>query len=137
MSQHNIVLLVDDEPWFSEALAMTLESRGFQCVTATDMSAAVKALSDHPVTILVTDIMIPSGPAFPKIDATEAGFHLIEFVQRNWPRIPILCLSVIGDGTKIASLTKKGVQYLRKGETPLSTAVEIISAVANGRKRRF
>jgi DNA-binding NarL/FixJ family response regulator len=137
MSEQTVVLLVDDEPWFSEALAFTLESRGFECVTATDMTSAVAALGEHLVTVLVTDIMMPGGPGFPKIEASEAGFHFIEFVQKNWPRLPIICLSVIGDQAKIASLSERGVRYLRKGETPLATAVEIITAVAHGRRIRL
>ena len=137
MSGYGVVLLVDDEPWFSEALAFTLESRGFECIIATDMSLAVAALRTHQASVVVTDIMMPAGSAFPKIDASESGFKFIEFVQKNWPGLPIVCLSVIGYQTKIDSLMDRGVRYLRKGETPLGTAVEIISAVATGRRIRL
>jgi len=133
----DIVLLVDDEPALSEALAFTLESRGFTCITATDMTSGFEALKQHQVAALVTDIMMPAGGAFSNIDASEAGFHFIRLVQANWPRLPIVCLSVIGDQEKIHSLTRQGVRYLRKGETPLSTAVEVITAVASGRKIRL
>jgi len=135
--EHEIVLLVDDEPALTEALAFTLESRGYQCVIATDMTEGVAALRQHRVKVLVTDIMMPAGPSFKGVDASEAGFHFIEFVQRIWPLLPIVCLSVIGDQDKISSLTERGVRYLRKGETPLSTAVEVISAVASGRQIRL
>jgi DNA-binding NarL/FixJ family response regulator len=135
--QHGVVLLVDDEPSLTEALAFTLESRGYQCLIATDMTTGAAALRSHPVKVLVTDIMMPAGPSFGNVDASEAGFHFIEFVQKSWPRLPIVCLSVIGDQDKIRSLTDRGVRYLRKGETPLSTAVEVISAVASGRKIRL
>jgi DNA-binding response OmpR family regulator len=131
------VLLVDDEPSLTEALAFTLESQGFECIIATDMSAAVAVLKAKAVRALVTDIMMPGGAEFPKIDSSEAGFHLIDFVQKHWPRTPIVCLSVIGDQRKINSLNGRGVRYLRKGETPLSTAVEVIVAVASGRRIRL
>lgn len=132
-----IILLVDDEPWLSEALAATLESKKFRCIAATDMSSGVAALEENDVAALVTDVMMPPGNRFPHFDANEVGFHFIDYVQKHWPRLPIVCLSVIGDQAKIHLLTRKGIRYLRKGETPLSTAVEVISAVALGRKVRL
>jgi CheY-like chemotaxis protein len=128
------VLLVDDEPGLSQALAFTLESKGFECLIATDMSAGVTALEKHEVAVLVTDIMMPAGARFKKIDSSEAGFELINYVKKNWPRLPIVCLSVIADQGKIGSLTSRGVHYLRKGETPLDTAVDLIAKVARGRR---
>lgn len=135
--ERKIVLLVDDEPALSEGLAATLESRGFECVTATNMTDGVAALNTYEITVLVTDIMMPAGPSFKHVDASEAGFHFIDFVRDKWPELPIVCLSVIGDQGKIKSLIDRRVRYLRKGETPLSTAVEVISAVAWGRKIRL
>jgi DNA-binding NarL/FixJ family response regulator len=98
------------------------------------MSAAVTALEQNNIAVLVTDIMMPPGPRFPKIDSAEAGFHFIDYVKKNWPNLPVICLSVIGDQAKIKRLTARGVRYLRKGETPLSTAVDVVTAVATGRR---
>jgi DNA-binding NarL/FixJ family response regulator len=131
------VLLVDDEPWLTEGLAAALEARGFECMTATDMTSGVKALQQHNFGALVTDIMMPPGAAFLKVDSNESGFHLIEYVQEHWPRLPIVCLSVIADQAKIRLLTKRGVRYLRKGETPLDTAVEVVTSAAEGRTMRL
>jgi len=135
MSGNPKILLVDDEPSLSsEPLAFTLESRGFDCVIARDMSEAVTALEQSEISVLVTDIMMPPGNRFGRIDSSEAGFHLIDYVRKNWPRLPIVCLSVIGDQAKIKRLTDRGIRYLRKGETPLSTAIAVITAVATGRR---
>src|SRR5438094_3276356 len=95
------VLLVDDEPSLSsEPLAFSLEARNFDCLIATDMSSAITMLEENDIAVLVTDIMIPPGKRFAKLDSAEAGFHLIEYVKQNWPRLPIICLSVIGDQVK-------------------------------------
>jgi DNA-binding NarL/FixJ family response regulator len=130
------ILLVDDEPWLTEALAAALEARNFKCVIATDMTAGVKALRQEEICAVVTDIMMPPGEAFKGISSNESGFQLIEYVQTHWPRLPIVCLSVIADQAKIRFLMRRGVRYLRKGETPLSTAIEVIAAVAEGRRVR-
>jgi DNA-binding response OmpR family regulator len=132
-----VVLLADDEPWLSEALAFSLESQGFTCAIATDVTTAVRALQSNKVCALVTDIMMPGGPDFPNVDASSAGFYFIDLVRQRWPNVPVVCLSVIGDQHKISSLTARGIRYLRKGETPLSTAVEVITAVATGRRIRL
>jgi DNA-binding NarL/FixJ family response regulator len=130
------ILLVDDEPSFVQALTTTLESNGVECITATDMTEGIKALQRYDVSAVITDVMMPPGPSFAHVDANECGFHFIEYVQEHWPRLPIVCLSVIADQAKIRFLARRRVQYLRKGETPLSTAVEVIMAVAEGRYLR-
>jgi DNA-binding NarL/FixJ family response regulator len=134
---HGLILLVDDEPWFSEALAVTLESLGFECITAVDATGGIAILKDRSVKVVVSDIMMPAGSDFSHADSDETGFRFIDYVRRHWPAIPIVCLSVIGDQRKIHSLADRGVRYLRKGETPLSTAVEVIRSVAAGRRIRL
>ena len=131
------VLLVDDEPGFIEALVVALESRGLTCFSSRNMTDGIKILERTPVNVLVTDIMMPGGSGFPAVDAAEAGFHLIDYVQGHWPGIPIVCLSVIGDQARIRLLKRRGIRYLRKGETPLSTALEVIVSVASGKGLRY
>jgi two-component system capsular synthesis response regulator RcsB len=130
------VLLVDDEPGFIEALAISLESRELTCLNARTVTEGIEILERTQVDVLVTDIMMPGGAKFPRVDAAEAGFHLIDYVQSHWPRIPIVCLSVIGDQARIRLLKRRGIRYLRKGETPLATAIEIILSIARGKGLR-
>jgi DNA-binding NarL/FixJ family response regulator len=126
------VLLVDDEPGFSEALRIALESEGFFCAFETDMSSGLKYLERHEVSVLVTDVMMSPGSDFPGIPSSETGFHFIRMVSRRWPMVRIVCLSVIGDQAKINLLLRQGVRYLRKGETPLDRAVLTIRSAATG-----
>lgn len=126
------ILFVDDEPVSTEALRLLLEAKGFDCVSLTDMSAAMEFLRQWQVSVLVSDIMMPSGEAFPEIDSSETGFHFVSMVREEFPDVAIICLSVIGDQSKIEKLKKRGVLYLRKGETPLSTAARLIESKATG-----
>ena len=127
------ILFVDDEPWGHESLRYALESQGYGCFTAIDMSSAINALNAHDFSVVVTDIMMPGGPDYPKIDSQEVGFHFVQLLRDRWPRTPVICLSVIGDQIKIRGLKRKRIEYLRKGEVPLSTAVDVISRAASGR----
>ncbi len=126
------ILFVDDEPVSTEALRAVLEADGFRCKSLTDVTAAMSFLRREDVSVLVSDIMMPGGDDFPEIDSSEAGFNLVSLVQREFPDVSIICLSVIGDQDKINKLKRRGVQYLRKGETPLGTAVKLIESKATG-----
>lgn len=127
------ILFVDDEPWLNtDTLILSLEARGYQCISTANASEALKYLESHNVDVIVTDIMMPAGELFPGVDSSVAGFHFICRVRERWPRQAIICLSVIADSEKINELKRKNVLYLRKGETPLATALRLIESKATG-----
>jgi len=126
------ILFVDDEPNSTQALRMLLEAEGFRCLSVEDVTAAMGLLRKEPVAVLVSDIMMPGGDAFPEIDSSEAGFQFVAMVRREFPALGIICLSVIGDQRKIDKLKRQRVLYLRKGETPLDKAAWLIKSKAEG-----
>ena len=127
------ILFVDDEPWLSQPLILSLEARGYVCVSRSNMTDGLAYLEKHSVDLLVTDVMMPAGDAFPNVDSSSAGFYLMREARQKWPRMAIICLSVIGDVEKIEELKRKHILYLRKGETPLVTAIKIIEAKVTGK----
>lgn len=129
----NLILFVDDEPGLSAPLRLALEARGFDCISKTDMSGAWRFLEGNGVDVLVTDIMMPAGDAFPGVDSSSAGFFFVKKVREKFPRVSIICLSVIADVEKIEELKKQNILYLRKGETPLDTARKLIESKATGK----
>lgn len=126
------ILFADDEPILQDALLAVLESEGFQCISKTNMTDAWNYLCDHEVSVLVTDIMMSPGEGFDAISSVETGYHLVKKVRKEFPNVAVICLSVIGDQSIIDSLKKRGVLYLRKGETPLDTAAKLIKSKATG-----
>lgn len=133
------ILFVDDEPWYHESIRYALESREYKCLVATDMTAALEMLNANEVSVVVTDIMMPAGKGFPHVDSQETGFHLIKKLRAERPQTSIVCLSVIGDESKILPLRKMKIDYLRKGEVTLETALQTIerAAVGGGKTWRF
>ncbi|HXN63841.1 MAG TPA: response regulator [Candidatus Acidoferrales bacterium] len=121
---------MDDEPWFHEPLRYALEAKGYECLFVTDMSLALETLERSQVSVVVTDIMMPAGKDYPNLDSQETGFHLIQKVRANWPQTGVVCLSVIGDQSKIRPLRAYKIDYLRKGEVPLATVVQTIERAA-------
>jgi DNA-binding NarL/FixJ family response regulator len=132
MSKKKTILFVDDEPSLQVALHAFLEDEGFECISTSNMTEAWEVLETTHVSSVVTDIMMPAGDAFPGIDSSETGYHFIEKLRKCFPNVAIVCLSVIGDQGKIRHLKKLGVLYLRKGETPLGTAVKTIKQKTTG-----
>lgn len=126
------ILFVDDEPGFTEPLRMLLEAKGFHCVSKEDMTSAWEYLNNNNVSVLVSDIMMPGGTKFSNIDSSETGFHFVTKVRKEFPKVAVICLSVIGDQRKIRDLKKQRILYLRKGETPLDTAAKLIESKATG-----
>jgi DNA-binding response OmpR family regulator len=126
------ILFVDDEPWLSEALRLSLEARGFVCISKRNMTDAWAVLEKQRIDVVVTDIMMPAGDGFPSVDSSSAGFHLVRRIRQQWPKMAIICLSVIADIEKIEELKRQNILYLRKGETPLETAVKLIQSKATG-----
>lgn len=133
MNQTFRILFVDDEPWLSEALRISMECRGFDCISKTNASAAWQILEKGNVDVVVTDIMMPGGDLFDDVNSEETGFEFIRRIRQRWPRQSIICLSVIADTSKIEALKKKSILYLRKGETPLATAIKLIESKATGK----
>lgn len=124
------ILFVDDEPWFHESLRYKLEAKGFECLSATDMTSAIDIMNLREIAVVVTDIMMPAGEGFPQVDSQETGFHFIKRLRADWPQTAIVCLSVIGDPSKINSLRSFRIEYLRKGEVPLGTVIQAIERAA-------
>jgi CheY-like chemotaxis protein len=127
------ILFVDDEPWLSEALRLSLEGRGYICISKANLTEGWNVLQRQHVDVVVTDIMMPAGTAFPGVDSSTAGFHFVRQIRQRFPAIAVICLSVIAEVERIEGLKRQNVLYLRKGETPLETAISLIESKATGR----
>ena len=55
------ILIVDDEPPMRKYLAANLKARGYDVLVAEDGSEALKLIAEHPIDLLLLDIMMP-GP---------------------------------------------------------------------------
>lgn len=127
------ILFADDEPWLSEALRLSLESRGYECISKRTATEAWRVIELENVDVVVTDIMMPGGELFSEVNSEETGFEFIKRIRQRWPRQAVICLSVVADSEKIQFLKRQNVLYLRKGETPLETALKLITSKATGR----
>ena len=114
-------------------MRLSLEARDYVCISKTNLSDGWNVIEKQHVDVVVTDIMMPAGDAFPNVDSSTAGFFFVRRIRQQFPRLPIICLSVIADVDRIESLKRQNILYVRKGETPLKTTRSLIESKATGR----
>jgi hypothetical protein len=67
-----------------------------------------------------------------EVDAQRAGIYLCERVAKDYPNVDAFCLSVVTDAGTIRRIQKLGITFLRKGETPLRTVLNLMRSKLTG-----
>jgi chemotaxis protein histidine kinase CheA len=91
------VLVVDDSPIVRDLLSELLSSVGLEVRTAGDGAAALQALADHPVDLIVCDVEMP----------VMDGFELLRRLRDRAERVPVVMVTTRGsvaDRSMAASL---------------------------------
>jgi len=127
------VLLIDDEQSFLEPLADALEAEGYRTLKARTADEAFTLLEEERIDLVTVDIMLDPGGAFEEdVDSHKTGIYLCEEIRKCWPDIDVFCISVVSDMRIIRHVEKLGVRFLRKGETPLRTVLNMLRSRLTG-----
>ncbi len=76
----NMILLIDDDPVFSQFTRELLVTRGLEVVTASSKSEGMEVFEKHNPSCVVLDILLPDG----------SGVDLIKPLRAVWAAIPIV-----------------------------------------------
>lgn len=100
------LLLIDDDSVVLDLLVAALESEGIRNVlTLTDSRKTVQFLEDHPVSVIVIDLMMPH----------VSGLELLPLLVRDFPQIPVIVMTSSDDIETAVSCIKAGaVDFLTK-----------------------
>ncbi len=121
------VLLIDDEQSFLEPLSDALEFEGYRVLKARTAEEAFDFLEQEHIDLVTIDIMLDPGDAFiDEVDSRNTGLYLCEEIKREWPKIDAFCISVVSDMKIIRQIESLGIRFLRKGETPLRTVLNML-----------
>lgn len=127
------VLLIDDEQTFLEALADALEFEGHRVLKARSAEEAFRILESEHVDLVTIDIMLDPGETLHgSVDSHHAGIFLCEEVRRRYPEITAFCISVVNDTPTIRKIESLGIRFVRKGETPLRTVLNMLRSRLTG-----
>lgn len=79
------ILVVEDDPDLAKMLVRILENEGHAVATCADGAAALRHLDEHPVDLLITDLMMPG---------MEGEEMLLELRRRrSSPSVPVILVS--------------------------------------------
>ena len=99
------ILVVDDEPSLTEALAYNLRSNGFVPVVAADADAALRLFRDEKPDLVLLDVMLPSG----------SGFDICRMIRQSGSQTPILMLTArIAESDRVQGLELGADDYVVK-----------------------
>ncbi|MFC0261759.1 response regulator transcription factor [Fontibacter flavus] len=81
------ILLIEDDQLILKMVEFKLKKEGFQVYIAMDGDAGLKAVHELKPDMVITDLMIPY----------KSGLEITYLVKKDFPEIPILVLSALGE----------------------------------------
>lgn len=113
------ILIVDDDPDVLEVLAFDLKVKGYVVKEATSGQAALRALEDDPVDLVLSDVRMPDGD----------GFWLLSELRRRASKVPVMLLSGTAiSAEKLRELDGQGVLTKPYGLADLHSMIDKLLA---------
>jgi DNA-binding response OmpR family regulator len=112
------ILLAEDEPVMSMAIATRLRNDGYEVVTAADGMEALNHLETFSPDLIITDILMPY----------TSGLELIGIVKSNFShtKIPIIVLSALGQEATVMEAFQLGADdFLTKPLNPTELSIRV------------
>ena len=91
-------LIIDDEPDIRELLEITLGRMDIDTKSAEDVKSAKALLASHEFDFCLTDMKLPDGN----------GIQLVEYIQNNYPQIPVAMITAHGNMESAVEALKAG-----------------------------
>ena len=105
MDDSGALLVVDDEQFLREAVAILLSSLGFTVASAGTGTEALRLARSHRFDLLILDVMLPD------LD----GFEIVQRLRRDRNHVPVIFLTAKDTREdKVAGLTMGGDDYITK-----------------------
>ncbi|PIE32882.1 sigma-54-dependent Fis family transcriptional regulator [candidate division KSB3 bacterium] len=99
------ILIIDDNVKWCKSLAQNFEPRGYQVSFTTSGAEALTYLADHPVQVILLDIML----------GKENGLALLEEILLQHHQIPVIMITGFGSiDTAVQSLKLGAFDYMTK-----------------------
>jgi two-component system response regulator RegA len=100
-----ILLIIDDDRIFADRLSVSMEKRGFDCVTAYDSEDAMNIADQQEIKYALIDMRIQE----------ESGLELTDRLSSLHPACRIVMLTAFGNiATAVAAIKSGAVDYLAK-----------------------
>lgn len=105
MSPSYQVLLVEDDPFISKTLKMSLPFKGFEVTACESIQAGIEAFGTKPFDVVLLDLNLPDG----------SGLDLCKEIRKKNDLVPILMLTAMTDEQSAVQCLEEGADdYIRK-----------------------
>ena len=99
------LLLVEDNEFERESLAMLLDAEGYECTAFEDPRAAVRQLARQPVDVVITDLQMPG----------MSGIEVLRHVKDLYPDVEVLLVTAYASvDTAVDAMRKGAFHYVVK-----------------------
>jgi len=116
-----------------EALEDALTHEGYRVLKASTGEEALSILAKEQVDLATVDVMMSPGPSLEgQTSSQRTGLYLCQVIVKRYPKLDVFCLSVVNDPDLIREIQLLGVRFLRKGETPLVTVLNMMRSRLTG-----
>ena len=99
------ILIADDEEAIREVISTLLEAQGYQCLAVGSGRQAIETLSNHPVDLVLSDMVMP------EMD----GLQLLSWLRTHDRDIPVIMVTAMHDvSTALEAMRRGAYDYILK-----------------------
>ena len=125
MAEATTVLVADDDDDIARLLRDYLEADGHTVHLATDGRGALDAVEQHPVDVVLLDVMMPE----------LSGFDVLRRIRQS-ADVPVLMLSALGDDRdKLRGLGLGADDYIVKSASPAEVVARVRAVLRRAGRR--
>lgn len=85
------ILIIEDDKMISSLVQFRLKKDGYETLIVMDGNQGVDAIEQFNPDLIITDVMMPY----------KSGIEVIQFAKKNYPQIPIIVLSSLGEEEQV------------------------------------
>ena len=109
------ILVVEDDKSTNQVICEVMKAEGYEVLSAADGEAALELFYEHPVSLVLLDIMLPK----------KSGLQVLQEIKEN-ARIPVIMLTAMGDEyTQLKSFDLQADEYVTKPFSPMVLAKRV------------
>ncbi|WP_445143918.1 response regulator [Dyella sp. Tek66A03] len=122
------IILADDHPIVRSGVRMLLEgsSNVAVIVDVGSPDELLGALDQRPCDLVITDFSMPGGQL-------ADGLNMLGLIQRRWPDLPIIVLTMVSNAGVLSSILATGVRGLLNKSDALTELMLAVQAVSHDR----
>lgn len=81
------IFIIEDDNMTIQILKFIFTKEGYELLISKDVLDAIERIPNETPDLVITDIILPM----------KSGLEIIQFIKKNYPNIPVLALSSLGE----------------------------------------